>query len=362
MRYIATIILVLMTASLIFSGILLWRRRGETGDFSRYIHAVLSWVSAFFAATFLFRTWAETTTADGALFEPEHTFIPLISQMTFFLYPLEVIKPSVSKAKVYAFLFVPLMSLLCIGMFAGIEYTTINTYTDLWQHIWEPNVLFRLVTLTVMLFYAFALFLVPYNWENSSVSKKFILLYALGFMVIGVFHFLIQITHSYWLIILHQIVWVLMFVSVTWYELKERLVAVPADAQEKEELVPHKVEAEDVAAEEPAHSDELWQKILFTLNDEQQWRNPELSLTTLSRQVFSNRTYVGEAFKRNAGVTFSEYIAKKRISCIADALRENPHSDIKELFHYAGYRSRTAGWENFHKVMGVSPSDFISKL
>ena len=364
MRYIATIILVLMTASLIFSGILLWRRRGETGDFSRYIQAVLSWISALFTATFLFRTLAGTSTADGAFFEPEHIFIPLLAQMTYFLYPLEVIKPAVSRTKVYTFLFVPLLCLFFLGMCAGIEYTPINTYADLWQHIWEPNVLFRVVTLTVMLFYAFSLFFVPYNWKSSSVSRKFILTYALGFMLIGVFHFLIQITHSYLFVILHQTAWIIFFLAVARYELKERLVAVPEaeeDNNTPDEVLIEKAPVE-VEAPQPPHPDELWENILYTLEQEQQWRNPELTITSLSRLVFSNRTYVGEAFKRNASLTFSEYIAKRRISYVSSALKENPHSKIKELFHYAGYRSRTAGWKNFHKVTGVSPSEFIANL
>lgn len=351
MRYIITALLVLMTAGFVACGFLLWKRRRETGDYSRAIQAVLSWVAAFFTATFLFRTWAGTTTADGAFFEPEHTFIPLLAQMTFFLYPLEVIKPAVSRTKVYAFLFVPLLLLVFIGMCAGIDYTPIYSYEDLWQHIWEPNVLLRVVTLTVMLFYAFALFLVPYNWDSSSVSKKFILLYALGFLLMGIFHYLIQITHIYGFIIFHHISWFMLFVGVAWYELKERLVAVPQAA------VSAPVE---VAAQQ--HPDEIWEKILYALEQEQQWRNPELTITSLSRLVFSNRTYVGEAFKRNASLTFSEYIAKRRISYVSSALKENPHSKIKELFHYAGYRSRTAGWKNFHKVTGVSPSEFIDNL
>ena len=351
MRYIITALLVLMTAGFVACGFLLWKRRSETGDYSRAIQAVLSWVAAFFTATFMFRTWAGTTTADGAFFEPEHTFMPLLAQMTFFLYPLEVIKPAVSRTKVYAFLFVPLLLLVFIGMCAGIDYTPIHSYEDLWQHIWEPNVLFRVVTLTVMLFYAFALFLVPYNWDSSSVSKKFILLYALGFLLMGIFHYLIQITHIYGFIIFHHISWFMLFVGVAWYELKERLVAVPQAA------VSAPVE---VAAQQ--HPDELWEKILYALEQEQQWRNPELTLTSLSRLVFSNRTYVGEAFKRNASLTFSEYIVKRRISYVSSALKENPHSKIKELFHYAGYRSRTAGWKNFHKVTGVSPSEFIANL
>ena len=368
MRFIATIILVLIAASLIYSGMLLWKRRGETGDNSRYIQAVLSWISAFFAVTFLFRTWTGTTTADGAFFEPEHTFIPLLIQMSFFLYPLEVIKPAVSKIKVYAFLFVPLLLFVLIGMCAGIDYTTINTYSDLWQHIWEPNVLFRLIALTLMIFYAFALFLVPYNWDTSSVSRNFILSYALGFLVIGILHFLIQITHSYLFVILHQTAWITFFLVVAWYELKERIVAAPEAAGSVSKSAVWSAAAE-VASEiaqaevvDQPQADELWAKILSYLEQEQQWRNPELTLTTLSKQVFSNRTYVGEALKRNTGFTFSEYIAKRRIGYVVSVLKENPHSDIKDLFHYVGYRSRTAGWENFHKVTGISPSEFIANL
>ena len=362
MRFIVTVVLTLMTVVLATCGVLLWKRRSETGDYSRNIQAVLSWISALFTATFLFRTWAGTSTADGAFFEPEHIFIPLLAQMTYFLYPLEVIKPAVSRTKVYTFLFVPLLSLFFLGMCAGIEYTPINTYADLWQHIWEPNVLLRLVTLIVMLFYAFSLFFVPYNWKSSSVSKKFILNYAFGFLLLGVLHFSVQITHFHFLVFMHHVVWVTLFVAVAWYELKERLVAVPeADNNTPDEVLVEEAPVE-VEAPQPPHPDELWDKILYALEQEEQWRNPELTLTTLSRQVFSNRTYVGDAFKRNTGLTFSEYITKRRIGFVADTLKANPATDIKELFHFVGYRSRTTGWENFHKVTGVSPSDFIANL
>ena len=60
-----TIILFLMSVGLVVSGILLWKRRLETGDYSRYIQAIFSWVSAIFAFTFIFRTWAESTVVSG---------------------------------------------------------------------------------------------------------------------------------------------------------------------------------------------------------------------------------------------------------------------------------------------------------
>ena len=177
MLYIATIFLSLMSVGLTACGILLWKCRKETGDYSRHIQAIFSMVSAVFAFMFIFRTWNGTTTVEGAFFEPEHTFIPIFIQTIFFFYPLEVIRPTVSRSMVYTLLFGPLLLLAIVGLCGGIEYTVIHTYADLWQHMTEPNVWFRLLTLAVMLFYGFSLFCVPYDWRNSSANRVFIRTY-----------------------------------------------------------------------------------------------------------------------------------------------------------------------------------------
>ena len=351
MKFIATILLVLMMVSLAAGGVLLWRRRKETGDYSRYIQAVLSWVSAFFTMTFIFRTWAETTTADGAFFEPEHTFVPIIFQMTYFLYPLEVIRPTVGRTKVYAILFAPLLLLVSIGLCAGIEYTPLYTYADVWSHIGDFNVLFRLFALVMMLLYCFSLLLVPYDWKRSSADKKFILCYALGFCLIGLLHFIIQITHIYLFVLLHQIAWLGFFLSVAYYELKERLVVSHATAAEME-----------VAENNQSSDDELWTQILLSLDMNDKWRSPELSLTSLSEQLDSNRTYIGEAFKRNTGMTFIEYITHRRVDYVVERLKSNSEVDIHELFNYVGYRQRSTAWRNFLKVTGMTPHDFLDSL
>lgn len=339
-----------MTISLVFSGILLWNRRKETGDYSRIIWAVFSWISAFFTLTFIMRTWQETTTADRLFFEPEHTFVPILMQMTFFLYPLEVIRPTISRVKVYALLFTPLILLVALGMCAGIEYTPIYTYTDLWQHIGEFNVWFRLFALMVILFYCFSLFLVPYDWRKSNADKKFIMIYSCGFCLIGLLHFSIQLSHAYWLILAHQVVWITFFLYVAWYELKERLI-VTYVALEQEE-----------AGAWESTNDGLWNKILNLLNNNDKWRDPNLSLSTLSELLYSNRTYVGEAFKRNTGMTFIEYLTKRRINYVTTVIKANPKIDIHEMFNYVGYRQRSTAWRNFQKVTGMTPNEYIDNL
>lgn len=350
MQYIATILLVLMTITLVVCGILLWKRRNETEDYSRIIWAVFSWLSAFFTITFIMRTWQKTTTVDGAYLEPEHTFVPILIQTAFFFYPLEVIRPTIGRSKVYACLFAPLLLLVFTGMCAGIEYTSIYTYADLWQHIGEFNVWFRLFALFVMLFYCFSLFLVPYDWRKSSADRTFILSYSCGFCLIGLLHFGIQVSHSYWLVLAHQVVWGTFFLSVARYELKERLLAPKAVLESQE------------SCEDNSANDGLWMKIMLCLEENERWRDPNLSLSSMSELLDSNRTYVGEAFKRNTGMTFVGYITKRRIDYVKDKLKEDLNVDIQELFNYVGYRQRSTAWRNFQKITGVTPNEYIDSL
>lgn len=343
-----TIILFLMSVGLVVSGILLWKRRLETGDYSRYIQAIFSWVSAIFAFTFIFRTWAESTVVSGDLLEPEHTFVPLLIQMVFFFYPLEMIRP-MNPMKVYALLFTPLLLLFIIGMCAGIQYTTIQTYSDLWQHIAEPNVLFRLFALMVMLLYGFSLFLVPYDWRKSNADRPFIRNYAIGYCLIGVFHFAVQLSHSYIFLLLHQMMWIFFFLGIAYYELKERL------------LMPKMKEHHGIAGTD-SETMGLWSRIVMVLENEGRWRDPNLGLSSLSDEVKSNRTYVGDAFKQNTGLTFVEYITKRRIDYVIGELKQNPEGNIHELFVYVGYSQRSTAMRNFQKITGTTPSEFVKAL
>ena len=65
MKVIFTIVLLLMTIGLTACGILLWRRRKETGDYSRHIQAIFSWLSALTTFVFIFRTWNESLVVDA---------------------------------------------------------------------------------------------------------------------------------------------------------------------------------------------------------------------------------------------------------------------------------------------------------
>ena len=347
---IIAVLLSLQFVGFVVSGMLLWKHRMETGDYSRHIQAIFSLISAAFTFIFIFRTWAENTIVDDVFLKPEHIFVPLLIQMAFFLYPLELIRPKANRAKVYTFLFIPLLTLFVIGMCAGIEYTTITTYSDLMRHIAEPDVLFRLYTLVMMLFYSFSLFLVPYDWRKSNANRRFIRCYALGYCLIGVFHFAVHLSHSYIFQLLHQIMWMTFFFCVAYYDLHERLLLPQNTGVYKETQTP------DFATMS------LWKRIVWMLDVEEKWRDPHLGLSSFSKELKSNRTYVGNAFKQNTGMTFVDYITKRRIDYVMKQMKQNPEADIHDLFSYVGYCQRTTAVRNFQKIAGMTPADFLKCL
>lgn len=106
----------------------------------------------------------------------------------------------------------------------------------------------------------------------------------------------------------------------------------------------------------------VWEKIRSLVDENEGWKDPDISLTSLSQKSYSNRTYVSDAFRRNTGMTFNRYIAQCRINYVVESLKLDPDADLQKLFTEAGYRQRTTAWRNFTKIMGLSPTDFIQTL
>ena len=351
MRLLLTIISALITLVLIAGGIMLWMRRKETNDYSRHVLAIFCWFTSLNSFVFIIRHGVGNIVVNKGLLEPESTFASLIMQMTYFLYPLVFIRSIIKPGKTLAILFAPPAAIAYVGMFAGIQYTALDTFADLLHNIWKPDVMLRLFAVTMMLVYSFALFLVPYDCQKSGADKKFILKYSLGFCSIGLLLFGLFITHARIFTILHQLSMLCFFVWIIWYELKERLPIPEYDRISGG----GKDEQYDVI-------DKLWVDVTHLLIEQQEWRNPELSLQSLSEELASNRTYLGEAFKKFAGCTFSEYVAKRRIEYIVSELKRNPKANLQALFSYAGFRQRSTAYRNFQKIMGVTLTEYLENL
>ena len=224
MKIITTLLLILMSTGLTACGILFWKRRNEVNDRSRTIQALVSWMMSIVALTFIYRTWAETLVVDESYLEPEHIFMPIFLQLAFFLYPLEVVKPTGNHTQVYAFLYVPLLLLASIGICTGITFTAIPSYDDLWLHIGEINVWLRLLTLVVMLYYCFAFYKIRIDCCKCKADYLFFRNYTVGLCLMGLLYLAVHVTHSHVWMLLLLMAWMAFFFSITYYELKIRKI------------------------------------------------------------------------------------------------------------------------------------------
>lgn len=173
----------------------------------------------------------------------------------------------------------------------------------------------------------------------------------------------------------------LFFVAVTAYELaKWQRVPVTGETEDKDttddvaaddktttaagsdDKATEAVATDDKTADEARReSEQLWERITHVIEVDGLWRTPDVNLVTLSHAVYSNRTYVAQCFKDHSPISFNEYINRKRISYVADQLRENPEKNLKSLFEEVGYPIYSTGFRQFCRIIGCSPTDYVAR-
>ena len=83
----------------------------------------------------------------------------------------------------------------------------------------------------------------------------------------------------------------------------------------------------------------------------------ELSLTALAKKCFYNPSYFSRIFKEKFGVTFVEYISRKRVDLAACMLRETDLT-VDEISIKAGFGERSGFYHAFSKYMNEKPSEY----
>lgn len=113
--------------------------------------------------------------------------------------------------------------------------------------------------------------------------------------------------------------------------LKQRRVEV--DLDEIDPAVLHSTELEVIK------DDALVRKLKNYIEKKQAFLQPDISLTTISRELGTNRTYLSTLINQQYGVNFNTYINRYRVKFANDYLKSNPEVTKEELYHLAGFGS-----------------------
>ncbi len=107
---------------------------------------------------------------------------------------------------------------------------------------------------------------------------------------------------------------------------------------------------------------ELFEQMEHLMNNNQLYRNKDLSMDMLCELLHTNRTYVSKALADN-GTSFAAYVNSYRMK-EATAILSNPKDDIplKVLSDKLGYNSLSSFYRAFLKETGVPPSKFRQEM
>lgn len=90
-------------------------------------------------------------------------------------------------------------------------------------------------------------------------------------------------------------------------------------------------------------------------------QDEELTLADVARAVNMSTFYFCKVFKKATGLTFTEYLSRRRIEK-AMKLLANPNVRVSEIAYEAGFQSLTHFNRTFHRVLGKSPTQYRAAL
>lgn len=284
----------------------------------------------------------------------------------FVLYPIEVARPNWLTWRRYLWGFIPWLTYLALyGLLLGFHQTPLRTFSDYLLHLDQPDVLFRTGLLVFMLPFEFVWTLV-YDPRHSSAGRRWLRLMTLFVSLIVLGFVGNTLTRSVAWRSFHAILYLSYTIYVMYIELFVRIPVpkhashTPSPAAPLKQTEPAAPKQSEPVVPNPK-ADPLHLRIQQVMEQQALWREPELCLEDLARQVGSNRTYVTRAIQQLGYAGFKDYVNRLRVRHISQQLSLPQHDKIQALFFDAGYRSRGAAWRNFTTIVGCSPSEFEEK-
>jgi AraC-like DNA-binding protein len=359
---VAIIASIALTVSALCSWVL-WTKRREVSDHSRIYLIILDLMVLAYSAGIIISSLNDLSLARfNVILEPHLSIVGLYAITLFTHYPIEVIRPRQLYGRQMLLLWLPSL-LVTLPLLFGMKFQMLQSWGDVAEHLFEFNVLLRLLAVALLTVFSLLILLIPYNWRQSSADYRWIRQAAFMSLVTSILFYgrifscmhLFFILHSVWCII-----WVLYF---TYYEVYLRVIP-PAKSEAKSSTrKPSETEKPAaIVASVAEETGDYWPMICQVMDEWEAWRNPNTTVETVSSAVGTNRIYVARCIKEHTGMTFNDYMNKKRISYMASQLRLNPKQDHKHLYFDIGFRSRHTAYRNFVKFQGCSPTEFVAAL
>ncbi len=344
---------------------LMWRLQKETKDRSSRLlvmGAFICGLTALWVVTKNMLMFNHGTAAVNLL-NPWMCIVYLSLHIVMTLYPISIVKQDWLTPRHFTYLFLPVLVLTVVFLFFTGAWTPLETPADIRMQLGKPDVLVRVISQCIMLPYSFILFVIPYNPHSSSASARWINIYSLLLLALSLMHLVNCFFGNRPLMIVFPLLATFFFLVSTQFEMEDRLNPGKETTTEKHGKASAERETSETQTAPAADDEALWQRICRAMDEEQAWKDPNISILTMSRRCTTNTTYLLRTIRgHTGGGGFKELLNSKRVAAIVSQIKENPDIDVQAAFYNAGYRSRTTAWRNFKEITGMSPAEYRQSL
>jgi AraC-like DNA-binding protein len=131
------------------------------------------------------------------------------------------------------------------------------------------------------------------------------------------------------------------------------------EAQQRQKLIDHLLK-EQTNLPVNQVDNQLMTNLLRLLDDEQIFRNQDLSLESIAGQLSTNTTYVSQLINKQFGCNFNVLINRYRIDFCKNQISETKRHNLlmKQVVFDAGFSSRSTFYSAFKNEVGITPTQF----
>ena len=275
--------------------------------------------------------------------------------MLLLCYIIEIINPRWLNFKRAAILFLPSAVLALYVMYyvhIG-EITNIYSISRLTTEITTPNVLARILFISIYMPYAIMMIVMRFKWKKPRI-QKYIDVLVLYVVLMGASYIFSRGLQTFEGYIIHELLYLLLTITILYTEHYERL-HIPLESVRTYYQQSDILDNTMITVNVVAHN------LRELMNDPNIWQDPELTADKVVKLVGTNRTYIQHAARQLGFANLSDMVHRRRIDYICECLRKDPNANIQDLFWDAGYRSRATAWRNFTNIVGCTPTEFIAR-
>ncbi len=284
----------------------------------------------------------------------------LVMVISYILYPVEVVSPGWLNFKRVLLLYSPvpgLAVLWLITLWAGVEYTVYGSLREMLPDALHFDAGFRLILCLLAFAPLAAIFFVPYTRRYNNTDHVWMRKYSIAFIVNSLAYIVVLSTDDMLINTLYYYISVGCSLWVVYMELFERLISKPPVAEAVAEAPPVRQESPVLKMKNSV----VFERLDKYMREGKVWRDPDLAMTRVVREIYTNRTTLAQAIQEQGYEGYSAYVNSLRIADFLEIMQGDMAENFQNAFFDAGFRSRTTAHRNFRQVTGMSPTEYFRK-